>query len=72
VSTQAEKNFEKAVIELAEEDVSAALSLLTGCFVSLTLEVLRREGHSADGDIKIDGGENRNITIHAEKEAANA
>lgn len=46
MATKAEKNFEKALLELAGEDVSTALSVLTGCFVSLTLEVLRRKGHS--------------------------
>lgn len=57
MATKAEKNFEKALLELASEDVSTALSVLTGCFVSLTLEVLRRKGHVPDGDIKIDGGD---------------
>jgi hypothetical protein len=65
-----QKNFEKAVIELAQEDISTALSVLTGCFVSLVLEVMRREGHDPDGDIKIDGGEKRDITIHAVKESS--
>jgi len=64
MATKAEKNFEKALLELAGEDVSTALSVLTGCFVSLTLEVLRRNGHVTDGDIKIDGGDQRDITIH--------
>ena len=44
MATKAEKNFERALLELAGEDVSTALSVLTGCFVSLTLEVLRRKG----------------------------
>ena len=34
---------------------------------SLTLEVLRRKGHVPDGDIKIDGGDQRDITIHPPK-----
>lgn len=67
MATKAEKNFEKALLELAGEDVSTALSVLTGCFVSLTLEVLRRKGHVPDGDIKIDGGDQRDITIHPPK-----
>jgi hypothetical protein len=67
MATRAEKNFEKALMELAGEDVSTALSVLTGCFVSLTLEVLRRKGHVPDGDIKIDGGDRRDITIHPPK-----
>lgn len=67
MATKAEKNFEKALLELAGEDVGTALSVLTGCFVSLTLEVLRRKGHLPDGDIKIDGGDQRDITIHPPK-----
>ena len=67
MATRAEKNFEKALLELAGEDVSTALSVLIGCFVSLTLEVLRRKGHVPEGDIKIDGGDQRDITIHPAK-----
>lgn len=69
MATEAEKNFEKALLELASEDIAMALSVLTGCFVSLTLEVMRRNGHTPDGSIKIDGGDNRDITIHAPKTA---
>lgn len=72
MATRAEKNFEKALLELASEDISTALSVLTGCFVSLTLEVLRRKGHVPDGDIKIDGGDQRDITIHPPKVPPNA
>lgn len=72
MATKAEKNFEKALLELASEDASTALSVLTGCFVSLTLEVLRRKGHVPDGDIKIDGGDQRDITIHPPKVPPNA
>lgn len=67
MATRAEKNFEKALLELAGEDVETALTFLTGCFVSLVLEVLRRKGYETDGDIKIDGGDQRDITIHAPK-----
>lgn len=72
MATRAEKNFEKALLDLAGENVSLALSVLTGCFVSLTLEVLRRKGHVPDGDIKIDGGDQRDITIHPPKVPPNA
>ena len=72
MATRAEKNFEKALLDLAGENVSLALSVLTGCFVSLTLEVLRRKGHVPDGDIKIDGGDQRDITIHPPKVLPNA
>lgn len=55
---------------LAEAPVADVLSLLTGAFVGLTLEVIRREGHDADREIKVDGGPNRDITIHAPKSPA--
>jgi cell division ATPase FtsA len=48
-------------------DVQDVLALLTGSFVSLTLEMLRRGGHDPKGDVLLDGGENRDITIHAPK-----
>ena len=67
MATRAEKNFEKALLELASEDFSTALSVLTGCFVGLTIELLRRNGCAPNGDIKIDGGDQRDITIHPPK-----
>lgn len=54
---------------LDEAPAADVLILLTGAFVSLTLELLRRQGHAATGEIKIDGGEERDITIHAPKPA---
>jgi ketosteroid isomerase-like protein len=48
-------------------DIQDVLALLTGAFVSLTLEMLRREGHEPTGAIRLDGGENRDITIHESK-----
>lgn len=48
-------------------DVQDVLALLTGSFVGLTLELLRREGHEPTGDILLDGGANRDITIHKAK-----
>lgn len=47
--------------------VSDVLSVITGTFVSLTIEVLRRGGHNTDAEIKISGGDQRDITIHAPK-----
>lgn len=61
------ENLEKALLDLVREDASSALSVLTGLFVSLTLEVLRRQGHVPDGEIRIDGGDQRDITIHKPK-----
>ena len=44
-----------------------ALALLTGHFVGLTLALLRSQGHEPDGDILIDCGDSRDITIHKPK-----
>lgn len=52
---------------LREEATSDVLSMLTGAFVSLTVEVVRREGYDVNRDIKVDGRENRDVTIHAPK-----
>lgn len=52
---------------LEEVPVDQVLSLLTGSFVSLTIEVLRRKGLDTTREIKIDGGKQRDITIHAAK-----
>ena len=49
-----------------------ALVVITGAFVSLTLAVVKNAGHSIGGDLKIDGGKQRDITIHAPKPAQQA
>jgi hypothetical protein len=58
-----------AAIEQALDDAPVAdvLSVLTGAFVGLTVELVRRQGHDVDREIKVDGGSNRDITIHAKK-----
>ena len=58
-----------AAIELAlkEASVSAVLSILTGSFVGLTVELVRRQGYDVNEEIKVDGGNQRDITIHAPK-----
>ncbi len=58
-----------AAIESAldEADVSEVLSVLTGAFVGLTVELVRRQGHDVSKQITVDGGKNRDITIHAVK-----
>lgn len=68
MKTKAEKNFEKALMELVNESVNKTLSVLTGCFVSLALEVVEQNGGDTDREIKIDGGDNRDITIHSPKD----
>ncbi|KAA1012990.1 hypothetical protein FVF58_09360 [Paraburkholderia panacisoli] len=53
---------------LDDEPVSDVLAVLTGAFVSLTVELVRRQGHDVTKEIKVDGGRQRDITIHAPKE----
>ncbi|HDR8991461.1 hypothetical protein [Burkholderia vietnamiensis] len=59
-----------AAIEAAldEAPVSDVLSVLTGAFVGLAVELVRRHGHDVIQEIKVNGGQQRDITIHAPKE----
>ncbi|KVO05578.1 hypothetical protein WJ69_23040 [Burkholderia ubonensis] len=59
-----------AAIERALDDapVSDVLAILTGAFIGLTIELVRRQGHDVNREIKVDGGQQRDITIHAPKE----
>jgi hypothetical protein len=52
---------------LDEAPVSDVLSLLTGAFVALTVELVRRQGHDVSQKIEVNGGQERDITIHAPK-----
>ncbi|WP_244255654.1 hypothetical protein [Burkholderia vietnamiensis] len=52
---------------LDDAPVTDVLAFITGAFVGLTLELVRREGHDVDKEIRIDGVEQRDITIHAPK-----
>jgi len=62
------KNLEEAIEQaLEEEPVADVLSVLTASFVALTVEVVRRQGLDVSKEIKIDGGEQRDVTIHAPK-----
>ena len=61
------KKFEDEVVKLLQDDAEAALELIAGMLVGLTLEYSRRRGHDPEGDIKIVGGHQRDITIHAAK-----
>lgn len=54
--------------ELMRLDDATALTIATSVFVSYTLSYLRSQGQNVDCDIKIDGGANRDITIHAPKD----
>lgn len=53
---------------LDEAPVSDVLSVLTGAFVGLAVELVRRHGHDDIQEIKVNGGQQRDITIHAPKE----
>ena len=46
------------------------LALITGSFVGLTCELIRRQGLEVNKEIKIEGGDQRDITIHAPKALA--
>lgn len=62
------KDLGAAVARALDEcPVSDVLSVVTGTFVSLTVEVVRRQGHDISKAITVDGGPNRDITIHAPK-----
>ena len=52
---------------LDEVPVADVLALLTGAFVALTVELVRREGHDVSQKIEINGGKDRDITIHEPK-----
>ena len=47
--------------------VGDVLTVITGCFVSLSVELVRRDGHDVTQPIMIDGGQQRDITIHPPK-----
>ncbi len=67
-SAAAIEEFSEAVGRvIASADISEVLGFITGVFVSLTVELVKREGHDADKEIKVDGGKSRDITIHAQK-----
>jgi hypothetical protein len=52
---------------LGEAPVSDVLTVLTGAFVALTVEVVRRGGHDSLKTITVDSKGQRDITIHAGK-----
>jgi len=59
----------RASIDLAldQSPVSDVLSVLTGALVGLSVELVRRQGHDVSLPITLDGGSQRNVTIHAPK-----
>ncbi len=52
---------------LDEAPAADVLTILTGAFVGLTVEMVRRQGHDIGKVITVDGGKERDITIHAPK-----
>ena len=62
-----EASFRKTFDEFIDLSYERALAVVTGMFVSLAVAVVESHGNGSDGDIEIDGGENRDITIHAVK-----
>lgn len=47
--------------------IDEVVSVITGAFVSMLIGIVRHKGGNPDQQIDIDGGENRNITIHPTK-----
>lgn len=69
--TVAIDNFRAALDALVEEaEADVALALITGAFVGLVKAVMESNGLDTSGAILIDGGTNRDITIHAVKPKA--
>lgn len=56
---------ESSLKDLLGIDVSAGLSLVTGLFVGLVVELARRNGNDPEAEIRIDSNGKRDITIHA-------
>lgn len=63
-----EKLAEAISTSLEEAPTHEVLAIITGTFVALTVELVRRNGDDSDKQITIDGGHERDITIHAVKE----
>jgi|GEM_PF-6846972 len=54
---------------LDKASVDDVLCVLTGHFVGLTVELVRRQGEDVTKPITIDGGTQRDITIHPPKDS---
>lgn len=63
----AAKRYEGALMIMLQEDHVSTLSIVTSTFVSLTVEICKRNGHDTNTIINIDGGSNRDITIQKPK-----
>lgn len=61
----------QAISEALDKAPAAdVLTVITGAFVGLTLEMVRHAGHDVSSPITVDGGKQRDITIHAAKPLA--
>lgn len=63
MSTPNERIGAAVKMSLREHAVDDVVTALTGHFVSLLVEFLRRKGVDTSKRIHIDGGKNRDITI---------
>lgn len=57
---------------LGQVGMADAMSVATGMFVSLVVGYLKHKGEDIDKAITINGGDQRDITIHAPKAAQSA
>lgn len=61
-------NLANAITNALDEAPAAdVLTVIAGAFVGLTVEMVRRAGHDVSKAITVDGGKQRDITIHASK-----
>lgn len=66
-TTPTQQAFIDALERLIEESPSEALPIITGAFVGTVVCITEAYGHETSGEIRIDGGKERDITIHAPK-----
>ena len=62
-----EKELADVVNRFIDKNPNKALSALTEHFVGLTVALVEANGGGSAGEITIDGGDSRDITIHARK-----
>lgn len=67
-------NYEEAATSaldaLIDESPQKALVFLISNFVGLAAAIVETQGGDGDEEIKFDGGDARNVTIHAAKDKA--
>jgi hypothetical protein len=61
------ENLINEFTDFAAEYPQSALSLIIGLFVSLLEHSIKEQGGDENKAIKIDGGEKRDVTVHATK-----